>query len=151
MPAAMTATPTMLLGAARYLAETRNFKGTVQLIFQPSEEDYGGAQKMIDEGLFTRFPCDAVFALHNLPGDEVGQVSVRPGAITAAIDIVTVTIRGVGGHGALPHRSADPIVAASAVVMALQTLVSRNIDPLESGSDHRRRLQRRRSRNRHSR
>ena len=125
---------TMLLGAARYLAETRNFHGTVHLIFQPSEEDYGGAQKMIDDGLFQRFPCDAVFALHNLPGDETGQVTVRPGAITAAIDVVTITIRGTGGHGALPHRAADPIVAASAIVMALQTLVARNIDPLDSAA-----------------
>jgi hippurate hydrolase len=125
---------TMLLGAARYLAETRNFSGTVHLIFQPSEEDYGGAQKMIDDGLFSRFPCDAVFALHNIPGAEAGQIMVRPGAITAAIDVVTVIVRGIGGHGAMPHRAADPIVAASAIVMALQTLVSRNIDPLDAAA-----------------
>jgi hippurate hydrolase len=120
---------TMLLGAARYLAETRNFDGTVHLIFQPSEEDIGGAKRMIEEGLFKRFPCDAVFALHNMPGDEPGQVTVRPGAITAAVDIVRAVIQGVAGHGALPHTAVDPVVAASSVVMALQTIVSRNVDP----------------------
>ena len=120
---------TMLLGAARYLAETRNFSGTVHLIFQPAEEDESGAKKMIEEGLFKRFPCDAVFALHNLPGEEVGQVTVRPGAITAAVDIVNVIVRGQGGHGAIPHKAVDPIVAASGVVLALQSIVARNIDP----------------------
>ncbi len=120
---------TMLLGAARYLAETRKFRGTVHLIFQPSEEDYGGAQQMMEAGLFKRFPCDAVFALHNIPGEDAGQVLVRPGAITAAIDIVNITVRGVGGHGAIPHRAVDPIVAASSIVMALQTVVARNVDP----------------------
>lgn len=120
---------TMLLGAARYLAETRNFRGTVHLIFQPSEEDYGGAIKMMEDGLFQRFPCDAVFALHNIPGEDAGQILVRPGAITAAIDIVDITVRGVGGHGAIPHRAVDPIVAASSIVLALQTVVARNVDP----------------------
>ncbi len=120
---------TMLLGLARYLAETRNFSGTVHLIFQPSEEDEGGAFRMIEDGLFKRFPCDAVFALHNLPGESLGQIMVRPGAITAAVDIVGITIRGVGGHGAVPHKAVDPIVAASSLVMALQTIVSRNLDP----------------------
>ena len=120
---------TMLLGAARYLAETQNFDGTVHLIFQPAEEDISGAKRMIEEGLFKRFPCDAVFALHNIPGDETGQISVRPGAITAAVDIVEVTIQGLGGHGALPHMAADPIVAASGIVLALQSIVARNVDP----------------------
>jgi hippurate hydrolase len=120
---------TMLLGAARYLAETQNFDGTVHLIFQPAEEDISGAKRMIEEGLFKRFPCDAVFALHNIPGDEAGKVSVRAGAITAAVDIVEVTVRGTGGHGALPHKAADPIVAASGIVLALQSVVARNIDP----------------------
>jgi hippurate hydrolase len=119
----------MLLGAARYLAETQNFDGTVHLIFQPAEEDISGAKRMIEEGLFKRFPCDAVFALHNIPGDETGQISVRPGAITAAVDIVEVTIQGLGGHGALPHMAADPIVAASGIVLALQSIVARNVDP----------------------
>ena len=120
---------TMLLGLARYLAETKNFSGTVHLIFQPSEEDEGGAARMIEDGLFKRFPCDAIFALHNLPGEEVGQIMVRPGAITAAVDIVGITVRGVGGHGAVPHKAVDPIVAASSLVMALQSIVSRNLDP----------------------
>jgi len=120
---------TMLLGAARYLAKTQNFDGTVHLIFQPAEEDISGAKRMIEEGLFKRFPCDAVFALHNIPGDEAGQISVRPGAITAAVDIVEVTVQGLGGHGALPHMAADPIVAASGVVLALQSIVARNVDP----------------------
>ncbi len=120
---------TMLLGAARYLAETQNFDGTVHLIFQPAEEDISGAKRMIEEGLFKRFPCDAVFALHNIPGDETGQISVRSGAITAAVDIVEVTVQGLGGHGALPHMAADPIVAASGIVLALQSIVARNVDP----------------------
>jgi hippurate hydrolase len=120
---------TMLLGLARYLAETRNFDGTVHLIFQPSEEDEGGAMKMIEDGLFKRFPCDRLFALHNIPGEPEGQIMVRPGPITAAVDIATITIQGVGGHGAIPHKSVDPIVAASSLVMALQSIVSRNIDP----------------------
>ena len=120
---------TMLLGAARYLAESSNFEGTVHLIFQPAEEDVSGAKRMIEEGLFKRFPCDAVFALHNIPGDDTGQISVRPGAITAAVDIVEVTVQGLGGHGAMPHMAADPIVAASGIVMALQTIVARNVDP----------------------
>jgi hippurate hydrolase len=122
---------TMLLGAARYLAETRNFDGTVHLIFQPAEEDVSGAKRMIDDGVFRRFPCDAIFAMHNIPGDAAGQVRVRAGAITAAVDIVEVTVRGAGGHGAIPHKAADPIVAASGIVMALQSIVARNVDPLE--------------------
>jgi hippurate hydrolase len=120
---------TMLLGLARYLAETRNFDGTVHLIFQPSEEDEGGALRMIEDGLFKRFPCDAVFALHNLPGEAVGQIRVRPGPITAAVDVLGITVRGVGGHGAIPQKAIDPVVATSSLVMALQTIVSRNLDP----------------------
>jgi hippurate hydrolase len=120
---------TMLLGLARYLAETWNFNGTVNLIFQPAEEDQGGARRMLQEGLLRRFPCDAVFALHNIPGEAPGQILVRPGAITAAVDIVDVVVRGVAGHAALPHLAIDPIVAASSIVMALQTIVSRNLDP----------------------
>lgn len=120
---------TMLLGLARYLAETKNFNGTVHLIFQPSEEDEGGALRMIEDGLFRRFPCDAIFALHNIPGEAPGQIIVRPGPITAAVDIVGVTVRGVGGHGAVPQKAIDPIVAASSLVVALQSIVSRNVDP----------------------
>lgn len=120
---------TMLLGLARYLLETRKFDGTVRLIFQPSEEDEGGAMKMIEDGLFERFPCDRIFALHNLPGEAEGQILVRPGPITASCDVLTIVVRGVGGHGALPHKSVDPIVAASSLVLALQTIISRNLDP----------------------
>jgi hippurate hydrolase len=122
---------TMLLGLARYLAETRNFDGTVHLIFQPSEEDEGGALRMIEDGLFKRFPCDAIYALHNLPGYPAGQIMTRPGPITAAVDIVSVIINGVGGHGGIPDKSVDPIVAVASLVMGLQTIVSRNVPPLE--------------------
>ena len=122
----------ILLGTARHLVENVQFDGTVHLIFQPAEEDISGAKRMIEEGLFQRFPCDAIFALHNLPGEDVGQVTVRPGAITAAVDIVEVTVRGVGGHGAIPHQAVDAIVAASGIVLALQSIVGRNVDPLDS-------------------
>ena len=122
---------TMLLGLARYLAETKAFSGTVHLIFQPAEEDISGARRMIDEGLFKRFPVDQVFALHNMPGTPLGQVIVRPGAITAAVDIINITVKGTAGHGALPHLAADPIVASAAMVMALQTAISRNNDALD--------------------
>lgn len=121
----------MLLGLARYLAETRRFDGTVHLIFQPSEEDEGGALRMIEDGLFTRFPCDRVFALHNLPGEPEGQILVRPGPITACCDVLTIVVEGVGGHGGLPQKSVDPVVAAANIVTALQTVVSRNVDPLD--------------------
>ncbi len=122
---------TMLLGLARYLAETRAFNGTVHLIFQPAEEDISGARRMIDEGLFKRFPVDQIFALHNMPGTLLGQVLVRPGAITAAVDIINITVKGIAGHGALPHLAADPIIAASSMVMSLQTAISRNNDALD--------------------
>ena len=122
---------TMLLGLAHYLSRHRNFDGTVHLIFQPAEEDVSGARRMIDQGLFTRFPVEAVYALHNLPGTTLGQIAVRPGAITAAVVIMDVTVKGVAGHGALPHLAADSIVAASAIVMALQTAISRNNDALD--------------------
>jgi hippurate hydrolase len=121
----------MLLGLARYLAETKSFNGTIHLIFQPAEEDISGARRMLDEGLFKRFPVEHVFALHNLPGADVGQVVVRAGAITAAVDILNITVKGIAGHGALPHLAADPIVAASALVLALQTVISRNNDALD--------------------
>lgn len=122
---------TMVLGLARHLAATKKFNGTVHLFFQPAEEDISGAKRMIDEGLFERFPVDAVYGLHNLPGLPVGQVVVKPGAITAAIEILDVTVKGVAGHGALPHQAADPIIAASSIVMALQTVISRNNDALD--------------------
>jgi hippurate hydrolase len=119
---------TMLLGLARYLAESKAFNGTVHVIFQPAEEDISGARRMIDEGLFKQFACDQIFALHNMPGTPLGQVLVKPGSITAAVDILNITVKGVAGHGALPHLAADPIIAASATVMALQTAISRNND-----------------------
>jgi hippurate hydrolase len=122
---------TILLGLARWLSETRAFSGTVHLIFQPAEEDISGAKRMIDEGLFQRFPMEQIFALHNFPGSPTGQVTLKPGAITAAVDIINIKIKGVAGHGALPHLAADPIVAASSLVMALQTTISRNNDALD--------------------
>jgi hippurate hydrolase len=122
---------TMLLGAARHLSTTQNFDGTLHLIFQPAEEDISGAKRMVDEGLFKTFPSDFVFAAHNIPGNNVGEITVRPGAITASIDIVDVIIRGEGGHGAFPHQARDPVVAAASAISALQTAVSRTIDPLE--------------------
>ncbi|SAL56712.1 M20 aminoacylase family protein [Caballeronia humi] len=122
---------TMLLGAARQLARTKRFSGTVHLYFQPAEE-YGvpsGAQKMIADGLFERFPCDAVFGVHNHPGMPPGVFLFRKGAFMAAGDKVTITIEGLGGHAARPHLTVDPVVVAASVVMALQTIVARNVDP----------------------
>ena len=121
----------MALGLARYLAESKNFNGTVHLFFQPAEEDISGAKRMIEEGLFKRFPVDHVFGLHNMPGTPTGQVIVKSGAITAAVDIINISVKGVAGHGALPHLAADPIVAASSVVLALQTAISRTNDALD--------------------
>ncbi|MEY9782485.1 M20 aminoacylase family protein [Sinorhizobium fredii] len=121
----------MLLGAARALAERRNFNGTVHLIFQPAEENFGGAKIMIDEGLFDQFPCDAVFALHNEPNLPFGQFALREGPIGAAVDEARITVHGRGGHGAEPQETADPIVCGASIVMALQTIVSRNIHPMD--------------------
>jgi amidohydrolase len=123
---------TMLLGAARYLAQTRNFDGTAHLIFQPAEEGGGGGQVMVREGLFDRFPCEAVYALHNWPGLAPGKIAVRAGPVLAATDEIRITIRGKGGHGAMPHLTADPVVAAAQVIGALQTVASRNVSPLDS-------------------
>jgi len=122
----------MLLAAARHLAEQGSFDGTLHLIFQPAEEGGGGALRMMDDGLFERFPCDVVFAMHNMPGIEQGRLVLRDGAAMASSDYVTITLKGVGGHGAMPHLTADPIVAAASIVMALQTIVSRNVDPLHA-------------------
>jgi len=125
---------TMLLGAARHLAATRRFSGTLNLIFQPAEERGfdSGAKAMMVDGLFERFPCDGVFAMHNHPGAPQGHLMMRPGAFLAAGDRVFITITGVGGHAGRPHLAVDPLVAAAAIVMALQTVVSRNVDPGES-------------------
>ncbi|NBB48406.1 amidohydrolase [Rhizobium sp. CRIBSB] len=121
----------MLLGAAKILAERRNFDGVIHLIFQPAEENFGGARLMIEDGLFERFPCDAVFALHNDPEIPFGHFAVRKGPVMAAVDECKITVNGRGGHGAEPQSTADPIVCGASIVMALQTIVSRNIHPLD--------------------
>lgn len=125
---------TMLLGAAEYLARTRHFNGTVNLIFQPAEEagKGSGAQAMIADGLFERFPCDAIFGLHNHPGAPTGSFLMRAGPLMAASDTVTIRIAGRGGHASRPHLTVDPIVAAANIVMTLQTVVSRNVNPIET-------------------
>lgn len=122
----------MLLGAARYLAEHGRFDGTIQFIFQPAEEAAGGAKVMIDEGLFESFPVDAVFGMHNWPGLDVGRFAMRAGPMMASMDCFDLRIEGHGAHGALPHQGVDPVAAAAQVVSALQTIVSRNVDPLEA-------------------
>ena len=122
---------TMLLGAARHLAATQNFNGTLHLIFQPAEEGLGGARVMIEDGFFDRFPCDAVFALHNMPGLAAGKLGFISGPAMASSDTAVITVTGKGGHGAMPHIAVDPVVAASAIVMALQAIVSRNVPPLD--------------------
>lgn len=122
----------MLLAAARYLAESRAFDGTLVVIFQPAEEGDGGAQRMLDDGLFELFPCDAIFAMHNMPGLPVGKLGFLPGPFMASTDTVGIRIDGVGGHGAMPHKAVDPVLAGSAIVMALQSIVARNVDPLDT-------------------
>jgi amidohydrolase len=122
----------MLLGAAKYLAETRNFDGTVHFIFQPAEEGGGGGKVMVDEGLFERFPCDAVYGAHNDPGAPVGTMVVMEGVVNAFSDRFWIRIRGLGGHAARPHRAVDPIVVGAQIVLALQTIVARRIDPIDS-------------------
>jgi amidohydrolase len=121
----------MLLGAAKYLAETRNFAGTIHFIFQPAEENEGGARLMVEEGVFDRYKVDAVYGMHNWPGLPAGQFAIRPGAMMAAFDIFELTIAGRGAHAAMPHLGIDPVVAAAAIVTGLQTIPSRNIHPLE--------------------
>jgi amidohydrolase len=121
-----------LLGAARYLAETRNFDGTVHFIFQPAEEGGGGAGVMVREGLFDRFPCDAVYGIHNDPALKLGEAAVVAGTVLAASDRVGITVRGQGGHAARPHVAIDPVLVGSQIVVALQALVSRRTDPLDS-------------------
>ncbi len=124
---------TMLLGAARYLAETRNFTGTVNFIFQPAEEGKGGGKRMVEEGLFRQHPCDMVFGLHNWPDLPPGEIAVRPGPVMAGADQFDIVVKGSGGHAALPHQTIDPVVVAAQIVLAAQTLVSRSISPIDSG------------------
>ncbi len=123
---------TMLLGAAKYLAETKNFDGTVYLIFQPAEENYGGGKVMVEEGLFEKFPADTIFGMHNWPGMDVGKFGMRVGTAMAAFDSFEITVTGVGAHAAKPDAGIDPIVVGSNVVTALQSIVARNVSPLES-------------------
>jgi hippurate hydrolase len=126
----------ILLAAAKAIAQDdaqgASFDGTLNLIFQPAEEGGGGALRMMEDGLFEQHPCDAVFALHNMPGIPVGHFVFRDGAAMASSDYATIRVHGTGGHGAMPHRAADPLVAAASIVMALQTIVSRNVDPLHT-------------------
>ena len=123
---------TMLLGAARHLADTRNFDGTVHFIFQPAEEHGGGGCVMIEQGLFEKFPMDAVYGLHNWPGLDVGHFALIPGPMMASSDHFDIVIRGRGAHAAMPHLGVDPVVAGAAMVQALQSLVSRVTDPIDA-------------------
>ncbi len=122
----------MLLGAARYLAQTRNFSGTAVVIFQPAEEGGGGGKAMLDDGLMERFGIQQVFGMHNMPTLPVGVFAIRKGPLLAAADRFTISIEGRGGHAAQPHVGADPIVAGAQIINALQTIVGRNVDPLDS-------------------
>lgn len=122
----------MLIGAARYLAETRDFDGTAVLIFQPGEEGYAGAREMIQDGLFERFPVDAVFAMHNWPGFPPGKIGVNPGPMMAASDRIRIHIKGKGGHGAHAYMAVDPVVVAGHLITAVQSVVSRNVKPIDS-------------------
>ncbi|MGQ0544428.1 MAG: M20 aminoacylase family protein [Betaproteobacteria bacterium] len=123
---------TMLLGAAKYLAETRRFDGTVHFIFQPAEEGMGGAQAMIADGLFQRFPCEAVFGMHNRPGMPLGKFAVRSGATMAGGAFFDIDIEGVGAHGARPESGIDPVLVAAHVATALQSIVARNVRPVDT-------------------
>jgi hippurate hydrolase len=123
---------TMLLGAARYLAETRNFEGAVHFIFQPAEEGQGGGRAMVEEGLFEKFPCDAVFAMHNKPDQPVGSIVTNPGPLLASSDRFEIHVKGRGTHAAHPHAGIDPFVIGAQIVLALQTIASRSMDPIDS-------------------
>ena len=123
----------MLLSAARHLAATRDFDGILHLVFQPAEEGLAGARKMLEDGFLELFPCDAMFGMHNAPGVPEGQFFAVPGFAMASGDTCIIKVQGVGGHGAIPHHAVDPVVAGAAIVMALQTIVSRNVPPLQAG------------------
>jgi amidohydrolase len=123
----------MLLGAARYLAETRNFDGRAIVIFQPAEEGGAGGRAMIEDGLMERFDIAEVYGMHNMPGIPIGQFSIREGGIMAATDEFNITLTGTGGHAAMPHKATDPVVVAAQLILAFQTIVSRGVDPLRAG------------------
>jgi hippurate hydrolase len=123
----------MLLAAARHLAATRNFDGHLHLVFQPAEEGQAGARRMLEDGFLDLFPCEAMFGMHNMPGKPEGKFIAVPGFAMASSDSAVIKVRGVGGHGAMPQFAVDPVVAASSIVMALQTIVSRNVPPLHMG------------------
>ncbi|BAQ67297.1 M20 aminoacylase family protein [Rhodovulum sulfidophilum] len=125
---------TMLLGAARHLADSRAFDGTVIVIFQPAEEGGAGAKAMIDDGLFARWPCDEVYGMHNRPGLPVGQFTIAPGPIMASVDEIRITVSGRGGHAGRPHLSVDPMPAAAAVIQAVQAITARSVDPIDSAT-----------------
>ena len=122
---------TMLLGAARYLAETQNFDGTVYFIFQPAEENEAGGKVMVDEGLFEQFPCTEVYGMHNMPGIPVGQIALMPGPMMASADFFEIVVTGIGAHGAMPHQGVDPILVGAEIITGLQRIVSRTVDPLK--------------------
>jgi amidohydrolase len=122
----------MLLGAAKYLAETRNFAGTAVVIFQPAEEGGGGGREMVNDGMMDRFKIEEVYGMHNYPGFPVGEFAIRPGPMMAAADRITIDLEGLGGHAARPHTAIDTVVVGAALVSALQSIVARNVDPLES-------------------
>ena len=123
---------TMLLGAAKYLAETRNFDGTVHVIFQPAEENEGGGRVMVEEGLFEKFPVESVWGMHNWPGMPVGVIAARSGPVMASYDMFELDVTGVGGHGAMPHLSIDPVLVSAHIITALQSITSRNINPMDA-------------------
>src|SRR6476660_7709698 len=123
---------TMLLAAARYLHETRDFDGVAFMIFQPGEEGYAGAKAMIDDGLFERFPAERVFALHNWPALPPGRIGITPGPAMAAADRIEITIDGKGGHGAHPHAAIDPVLVAGHIITAVQSIVARNVSPIDT-------------------
>ncbi len=122
----------MLLGAAKYLCETRNFNGTVAVIFQPAEEGGGGGREMVNDGMMDTFGIQEVYGMHNMPGLPVGQFALKPGPLMAAADLISVEIEGLGGHAAMPHTCVDPTVAAAHMMLAIQSIASRNVDPLQS-------------------
>lgn len=123
---------TMLLGAAKHLSKTRDFAGTAVLVFQPAEEGLGGARKMLAEGLFDRFPCDEIYGMHNFPSGQPGKVGICKGPAMAGASFFDITVQGQGSHAAMPHQSRDPLVIASALVGSLQTILSRNVPPLDT-------------------